>query len=47
MNPVEHIWDYIDRKIEDVTFKNITELSERIKVEWNSIPMDYVNKLMP
>ena len=44
MNPIEYISDDIEREIEDVVFENTTGLSERIKLEWNSITMDYVNK---
>ena len=38
INPVAHIWDYIERKIEYVVFKNTTGQKE---LEWNSIPMNY------
>ena len=46
MSPIEHIWDYIDRQIVGVNFKNIEELLERIRVEWNSIPIDFIEKLV-
>ncbi len=45
MNPIEHVWDYIADKIKAIHFKNKDELWDRIKIEWNSIPIDYLTKL--
>lgn len=47
MNPIEHVWDYIGNKIQNCTFQNVDELfeSERVELEWNKIPMEYIEKL--
>ena len=45
MNPIEHVWDYIGHKIQDCLFKNKDELFEKVKLEWNRIPKEYITNL--
>ena len=45
-NPIEHFWDYIERKIHDTNFKNADELQGRIQAEWNALPLDYLSDLI-
>ena len=37
LNPIEHVWDKLETKLESYKPKNLTELEERIKDEWCSI----------
>lgn len=46
MNPIEHVWDYIGRKIEKETFQNAESLFNRIKDIWDHLPLDYLRKLV-
>ena len=46
INPIEDVWDYIERKIRDTYFKNADELQERIQAEWNAQPLDYLSDLI-
>ena len=45
MNPIEHVWDFIGNKIQDCMFQNMDELFERVKAEWNKIPLQYISNL--
>ena len=48
LNPIEHLWDYIKRKLGEYEHppKGILELWERIEVEWNKIPKEECQKLI-
>ena len=45
MNPIEHVWDYIGKQIQNCTFKSVDELFEKVKLEWSKIHMEYIKKL--
>lgn len=46
MNPIEHIWDYIGRKIQKETFSNQEALFTRIKQIWDNLDEEYVHHLV-
>ena len=46
MNPIEHVWDYIDRKICNQNFNNLDELYNEIQRIWFSIPHDFIKSLI-
>ena len=46
MNPIEHIWDYIDRKICNQQFKNLDELYNEVQKIWFNIPHDFIKSLI-
>lgn len=46
MNPIEHIWEYIARRIERETFTKEEDLFNRIKEVWNSLPIDFLHNLV-
>lgn len=46
LNPIEHLWEHLKRKIEGKNPRNINELKEVIKCEWNAIPADTCRKLV-
>ena len=45
MNPIEDIWD-IERRIQDIDFKNTDELLEKIQKKLNALPLEYLKKLI-
>ena len=46
MNPIENIWDYIQRKIDDCHFKTKDDLYDKDKEEWKSLPKSYIENLI-
>lgn len=47
MNPIEHVWDYLDRAVRSrpVLPRNQDELWDALQEEWYKIPMDFIAKL--
>ena len=47
MNPIEHVWDFIGRKINQRNLKcqNIDELRTAILQEWQQLPQDLVRSM--
>ena len=48
LNPIEHLWVYIKKKLEEYPEppKGILELWERAEAEWNKIPMEVCQNLI-
>lgn len=46
LNPIENLWDYVDRQIGDRKPSNAAELMSLIKQAWESISIDYLIKLV-
>lgn len=46
LNPIEHLWEILDRQIRVKKIKNKIELMETIRSEWNKIPLDTLQKLV-
>lgn len=42
LNPIEHLWNFLKRKLAEYETepKGILELWERVQVEWNKIPRE-------
>jgi transposase len=49
MNPIEHVWDFIGRKINQPNPKcqNIDELRTAILQEWQQFPQERLRLLVP
>lgn len=45
INPIENLWDYIDRKIRDRVYSNADELWAAIETVWKDIPIAFCEKL--
>jgi len=45
MNPIEHLWDEIGRKIRTHNVKNMQQLKNAILTEWNAIDPEITKKL--
>ena len=46
MNPIENLWDYLDRSIRDKKYKNKQELFKALQDAWDSIDMSLINRLI-
>lgn len=46
LNPIEHLWDHLDRKIHENTVSSLAELKNVIKSEWEKIPASVTSKLV-
>lgn len=46
LNPIENLWDHVERQIQNVVFKNLEELWNKVREVWYSIPQDFINKLV-
>jgi hypothetical protein len=48
LNPIEHLWDVLGRRVRESGTahpRNLNELRQRLLLEWNLIPQDDINKL--
>ena len=46
LNPIEHLWDELERRLKKHQPKNEKELRELLQVEWNNIREDVTKKLV-
>ena len=46
LNPIEHVWDYLGRRVQAESPTNLRHLAEIIQIEWNLIPQEFINKLV-
>jgi hypothetical protein len=46
LSPIEMIWSLLKRRLKGRIFKNIEEMFQEIKLEWNSIPQNVIDSLV-
>lgn len=46
LNPIENVWDELDRRIRTTTISSKEMLKRRLKEEWDSINTDYLQKII-
>ena len=46
LNPIEHLWAYLDKKVRQRTVSNKEELKKTILEEWQKIPIELTKKLV-
>lgn len=46
LNPIEHLWEHLDRQIRARSFSKTSELMSALKEEWDRIPLDVLIGLM-
>lgn len=44
MNPIENLWDHLDRRVRERPVSSKSELKNRLQEEWNKISVDYLKK---
>jgi transposase len=45
-NPIEHVWDHLDREIRKTPITGRNHLKERLQEEWAKIPTSYLQNLV-
>lgn len=46
LNPIEHVWDFINRKVVARVPQNLLQLQNFLIEEWRLIPQNYLDKLV-
>lgn len=46
LNPIEHLWELLDRRIRTRTFTKTGDLFKALQEEWKKIPIDVLAKLV-
>lgn len=46
LNPIEHLWEHVDRQMKGIKPTNLNDLFNKIKEIWESIPIDVCIKLI-
>lgn len=46
INPIEHVWDALERKIRTHDIQNKVQLKDALLLEWNNISSSYTEKLV-
>ncbi|CAF4204233.1 unnamed protein product, partial [Rotaria sordida] len=46
MNPIEHLWDELERRMKKHQLKNENELRDILQAEWEGIGQNITNKLV-
>lgn len=46
INPIEHCWDYVKKRIRRLQLDNVQELQVAIRREWQQLPLRYIRRLI-
>lgn len=46
MNPIEHVWSYLKRKLHDNNLRNVVQLRNFITREWAALPQRFLQNLV-
>jgi transposase len=46
LNPIEHLWDELGRRVSDQRCTNLNKLYDCLQVAWNNIPAETITKLV-
>lgn len=46
LNPIEHLWEELERRIRSATYRNTNQLWEALQTEWAKIPLERLVKLV-
>ena len=46
LNPIEHAWDYLGRRVRQHNPTTLIQLTRLLIEEWERIPQDYLNTLI-
>ena len=47
MNPIEHLWDELGRRVrrQQIPPRNVAELTQALQYHWNAIPAHFIRRL--
>ena len=46
LNPIEHCWDYLKKRIRKLRLDTVDQLRNALRREWGRVPMPYVRNLI-
>ncbi len=46
INPIEHLWEEVDRRLRTTKYSNLKDLMAGIEAEWKKIPINRIVKLV-
>ena len=46
LNPIEHVWDMLGRRVRRTQPKSLSDLATRLKAAWQELPLDQVTNLV-
>ena len=46
LNPIEHVWDYLGKRVQERTPQNLQQLQAILREEWELIPQEFLNNLV-
>ena len=46
LNPIEHCWDYLKRRIRKLQLDTVAQLRAALRREWRRVPMRYIQRLI-
>jgi DDE superfamily endonuclease len=46
LNPIEHVWAFMKKKLGKMIIKNKTELIQQVRAVWSSIPREFIRNLI-
>lgn len=46
LNPIEHVWDFLGKKVQAARPQSLRHLADSLVLEWNRMPQDFVNNLV-
>ena len=46
LNPIEHIFEYVDKKVKELNISFKDDLKTALESEWTKIPLEFTKKLV-
>ena len=46
LNPIEHVWDYLGKRVQERMPQNLHQLQDILREEWQLIPQEFINNLI-
>uniref|UniRef100_A0A8R1EQQ1 DDE_3 domain-containing protein n=1 Tax=Caenorhabditis japonica TaxID=281687 RepID=A0A8R1EQQ1_CAEJA len=46
LNPIEHLWEELERRVQGVRASNVNQMLDLLEAAWKDIPMSVIHKLL-